>query len=108
VGVAYGSDINLVKETLINIANKDSRVAKRPHPDVLFSDFGDSALIFKMRIWVHVDYFLRVETDIRFEIDKEFRKLGITIPFPQRDVYIKENKVIDIVKPPPETGPEPV
>ncbi len=90
IGVAYGSDVKLVKETLVNIAYNDPRVSRRPNPDVIFSDFGDNALIFKLRFWVHVDYFLRVESDIRTEIDKEFRKLGIGIPFPQRDVYIKE------------------
>jgi small-conductance mechanosensitive channel len=90
IGVAYGSDIKLVKETLVNIAYNDPRVSRRPNPDVLFADFGDNALIFKLRFWAHVDYFLRVESDIRSEIDKEFRRLGIGIPFPQRDVYIKE------------------
>ncbi len=90
VGVAYGSDVRLVKETLVQIAYNDPRVSRRPHPDVIFADFGDNALIFKLRFWAHVDYFLRVESDIRSEIDKEFRKLGIQIPFPQRDVYIKE------------------
>jgi potassium-dependent mechanosensitive channel len=90
IGVAYGSDVKLVKETLVNIAYNDPRVSRRPNPDVMFSDFGDNALIFKLRFWAHVDYFLRVESDIRSEIDKEFRRLGIGIPFPQRDVYIKE------------------
>jgi potassium-dependent mechanosensitive channel len=90
IGVAYGSDVKLVKETLINIAYNDPRVSRRPNPDVIFSDFGDNALIFNLRFWVHVDYFLRVESDIRSEIEKEFRRLGISIPFPQRDVYIKE------------------
>ncbi|MFP4444614.1 MAG: mechanosensitive ion channel domain-containing protein [Desulfosudaceae bacterium] len=90
VGVAYGSDTQLVKETLFNIAYNHPQVYKRPHPEVLFEDFGDSALIFKLRLWASIQYFLRVETDIRFEIDRQFRKLGITIPFPQRDVYIKE------------------
>jgi len=90
VGVAYGSDTQLVKETLFNIAYNHPQVYKRPHPEVLFEDFGDSALIFKLRLWASIQYFLSVETDIRFEIDRQFRKLGITIPFPQRDVYIKE------------------
>lgn len=92
VGVAYGSDVGLVRETLSEIAYKHSRVLRRPHPEVLFTDFGDSALIFKLRFWTHVDYVFSAETDIRFDIDKRFRELGITIPFPQRDVYIKEVK----------------
>jgi len=98
IGVAYGSDVKLVSDTLLNIATKDSRVARRPHPDVLFADFGDSALIFKLRFWAHVDYFLKVETDIRFEIEKEFRRLSIDIPFPQRDVHIRETKAIESLR----------
>ena len=94
VGVAYGSDIDLVRETLNNIALQHARVYRRPHPEVLFSDFGDSALIFKLRVWVHINYFLSVETDIRFEIDKEFKALGIHIPFPQRDIHIKGNQYV--------------
>jgi potassium-dependent mechanosensitive channel len=90
VGVAYGSDIARVKEILLDIANTNSRVYRQPAPDALFADFGDSALIFKLRVWVHIEYLLSVESDIRFEIDKRFREANITIPFPQRDLYIKE------------------
>lgn len=89
VGVAYGSDTVLVKETLFDIAYHHPQVYKRPHPEVLFEDFGESALIFKLRLWASINYFLSVETDVRFEIDRRFRELGITIPFPQRDVYIR-------------------
>ena len=89
VGVAYGSDIQLVRDTLNNIALNHPRVYRRPQPEVLFSDFGESSLIFKLRVWVHINYFLSVETDIRFEINKEFRDLGIQIPFPQRDIHFK-------------------
>jgi len=89
IGVAYGSDTELVRETLLNIASKHSQVYPRPHPEVLFSDFGESALIFKLRIWVHINYFLSVETDIRFEINRQLQALGIQIPFPQRDIHIK-------------------
>jgi len=93
VGVAYGSDIQLVRDTLNNIALNHPRVYRRPQPEVLFSDFGESALIFKLRVWVHINYFLSVETDIRFEISKEFKELGIRIPFPQRDVHFKSGYV---------------
>lgn len=90
VGVAYGSDIARAKEILIDIASNNSRVYRQPAPDALFADFGDSALIFKLRFWVHIEYLLSVESDIRFEIDRRFREANITIPFPQRDLYIKE------------------
>jgi potassium-dependent mechanosensitive channel len=89
VGVAYGSDIVLVRKTLIEIAGKTSRVLKRPEPDVLFTDFGDSALIFVLRIWTDIDSMLKVETAIRFEIDRLFKERGIEISFPQRDIHIR-------------------
>lgn len=93
VGVAYGSDIELVRKSLLEVAEKTSRVLKYPKPDVIFTDFGDNALIFKLRFWTHVSYFLAVETDVRFEIDRLFKERGLTIAFPQRDVHIfYENK----------------
>ena len=89
VGVVYGSDIELVRKTLLEIARKHPKVLKNPAPDVLFTDFGDNALIFKLRFWATVFQFLAVETDIRFEIDHHFRELDIVIAFPQRDIHIK-------------------
>jgi len=88
-GVAYGSDVGLVKETLLEIAAGHPRVLKEPEPDVLFSDFGDSALIFKLRVWTYVEGMLTVESDLRFEIDRRFRLNNITIAFPQRDIHIR-------------------
>jgi small-conductance mechanosensitive channel len=89
VGVAYGSPIELVRETLFEIARNHPKVLKRPRPDVLFDDFGDSALIFKLRLWSTVDDFIKVETDVRFEIDRLFRERNVEIAFPQRDIHIR-------------------
>ncbi|MBF0390060.1 MAG: mechanosensitive ion channel [Desulfamplus sp.] len=89
VGVEYGSDIELVRSTLLEIINSTPRVLKFPEPDVLFEDFADSALIFSVRFWTFTDYFLTVETDVRFKIDKIFKKRGIVIAFPQQDIHIK-------------------
>ncbi len=89
VGVAYGSDTELVRTTLLEIAEKTAGVLKNPKPDVLFSDFGDSALIFKLRIFTLVEGMFTVETNLRFEIDRLFRERKITIAFPQRDIHIR-------------------
>jgi potassium-dependent mechanosensitive channel len=88
IGVAYGSDTALVSGTLKEIAEKAQWVLKTPEPDVLFSDFGDSALIFKLRVWTLVDHMVKVETHIRFEIERLFRARHIEIPFPQHDVHV--------------------
>jgi small-conductance mechanosensitive channel len=89
VGVAYGSDVARVRDTLLEIAQNTPKVLKQPAPDVLFADFGDSALIFRLRIWTDTDSMLKVETAIRFEIDRLFRERGIEISFPQRDIHIR-------------------
>jgi len=89
VGVAYGSDIELVRETLLEVARAHPKVLKIPRPDVLFDDFADSALTFKLRFWSSIDDFLKAETDIRFEIDRLFRERKIEIPFPQQDIHLR-------------------
>ncbi len=95
VGVAYGSDIDLVRDTLLQIAADAPNVLRYPRPDVLFTDFGDSALNFVLRLWTDVDHMLVVDTDIRFRIDKKFRENNIEISFPQRDIHIRSIKGAD-------------
>lgn len=91
VGVAYGSDTQLVKEILMSCAASNSFVKKQPQPSVLFDDFGDSSLNFS--IYFFSDQLFQIEkikSEIRFEIDKQFRSNKITIPFPQRDLWLRE------------------
>jgi small-conductance mechanosensitive channel len=89
VGVAYGSDVELVRQTLLEIPNHTKNVLKKPKPDVIFDDHGDSALIFTLRYWTTVDYYYSTSTDIRFAIDRLFRERNIEIAFPQRDIHIR-------------------
>jgi small-conductance mechanosensitive channel len=89
VGVAYGSDVELVRDTLLEVVDKTPRILKLPKPDVVFKDFGDSALIFMVRFWTRVEYFYSVETDVRFAIDRLFRERNIEIAFPQQDIHIR-------------------
>ncbi len=91
VRVAYDSDIRLVKETLMNIAFRHPRVLRRPYPEVYLMDLGESAMLFDLRIWLHIDYFITVETEVRDDITNQFRELGIRIAFPQQDIHIKES-----------------
>jgi potassium-dependent mechanosensitive channel len=91
VGVAYGSDTELVRSSLLEIADRTAKVLPHPRPDVLFTDFGDSALIFVLRVWTDVNSMLTVGTAIRFEIDRVFRERNIEIAFPQRDIHIRSS-----------------
>jgi small-conductance mechanosensitive channel len=89
IGVAYGSDLELVRRTLLEIAADTPQVLKYPRPDVIFMDHADSALIFRLRFWAHVEQYWSTATDVRFELDRRFRELGIEIAFPQRDLHIR-------------------
>lgn len=93
VGVAYGSDTELVKKILINVAKSHPDVFKHPEPIVLFTNFGDSALNFRLIFTLNDSFQAGIpKSDIRFEIDKKFRENNISIPFPQRDIHIIQNK----------------
>lgn len=89
VGVAYGSDVNLVTEILMEIVKNQKGVLKSPKPFVLFDDFGDSALLFSINFYI-TDSFSdpKIKSAIRYAIDAKFRENKVTIPFPQRDVHI--------------------
>jgi potassium-dependent mechanosensitive channel len=101
VGVAYGSDVNLVKETLEEIASKIQHVLKFPVPQVIFADFGDSALIFRLRVWTDIDHMLSVESDIRFEIYRLFGERSIEIAYPQLDIHVRTMEDKEIFVDPP-------
>ncbi len=95
VGVAYGSDVSRVMEILKTIAESHPDVISN-HPDypirTLFLNFGDSSLNFELRCFVkQVDSRLNIQSDINLSIDREFRKGGIEIPFPQRVVHMQND-----------------
>ena len=90
VGVAYGSDVQLVEKVLLNCTDQHKDVSKSPKPFVRFSDFGDSSLDFQIFFWTDKSFEVEnTKSDLRFEIDKQFRENQIQIPFPQRDIHIR-------------------
>lgn len=93
VGVAYGSDVEKVKEVLIEVVSKQPGVQKSPKPMVLFDDFGDSALLFSVA-YTTGDSFVdnKIKSEIRFKINKAFNEHQIEIPFPQRTVHLVQPK----------------
>lgn len=91
VGVAYGSDTKLVIKLLEEAVKEHSQVLDYPKPMVRFEEFGDSSLNFSVYFWSMS--FLTIEdvkSDIRLIVDQKFRDNGITIPFPQRDVNLRQ------------------
>ncbi len=92
VGVAYGSDIHLVKKLLKQVANDHPAVIDKSEILVLFTNFGDSSLDFKLIFTLNDSFQAAIpKSDMRFEIDKVFKEHNISIPFPQRDVHLYNN-----------------
>lgn len=98
VGVAYDADPEQVKQILLQIARElplvihDSPVL--PNPWVLFRGLGESSLDFELRAFISpIDEKLGVESQANFAIIREFRKAGIEIPYPQRDLHIRSSVI---------------
>lgn len=94
VSVAYGSETQKIKEILLDIADRHPQIitdGSVPKPFVLFRTFGDSALDFELRCHIqNIDNRLTVISDLNFAVDAAFRENNIEIPFPQRDIHIRD------------------
>ena len=89
IGVAYGSDVDQVHEVLMRTAKSVAYVVDDPEPRVRFTEFGDSALIFRVQCWVDEPGLRGLCIDaLNTAIYKSLNAEKITIPFPQRDVHL--------------------
>ncbi len=92
LGVAYGSDIDQVRDLLLQVYRDHPDIAAYPAPSVLLEDFGDSALMFVVRGFVdNVERRSAIESELRFAIYKTFNAAGIEMPFPQRVVTVRHD-----------------
>ncbi len=92
VGVSYKSDPNKVKLILLEVATEHTGVIKEPKPEVLFKGFGESSLDFELRVWTktYTRFPLILKSELYYKIFDAFKAHGIEIPYPQRDLHIKE------------------
>lgn len=91
IGVAYGSDIEQVREVLQNLAQDHADVCQMPEPRVRFRQFGASSLDFELLFWIeNAQIKGRVLDNINTAIYQRFNELDIEIPFAKQDIYIKE------------------
>ena len=91
VGVAYGSDVDKVMEILMACLRAHERILSWPEPQVVFQDFADSSLNFEARGFIaQVEWRVIVASELRVAINRAFVEAGIEIPFPQRDINIKD------------------
>jgi potassium efflux system protein len=97
IGIAYGSDTDLAEQILLKAAKTNPLVVKSPEPQAVFLSFGDNALGFELRIHIkNINDWIPMLHDMNRTIDKEFRKAGITIAFPQRDVHLDATDPLEV------------
>ena len=90
VGVAYGTSPEKVADVLLAVARKHSHVLAVPAPIVLFRGFGDSALLFELRVWTdRFDEWMQTHSELTVGAYSALREAAIEIPFPQRDVHLR-------------------
>lgn len=96
VGVAHGSDLELVERVLFSVAEECPEVLVDPAPEVRFEAFGESRLEFALLAWVvNAGEQPRIMSLLRFAIDRAFRENGIALAVPKQDVDIKSAPLLD-------------
>ena len=97
VGIAYGSDTEKARETLLKVAHGQPFVLEDPAPLATFEGFGDNSLNFVLRCYLaNFDNWVNNKTEIYMAIDKEFRKAGIIIAFPQSDIHFGTGRPLQV------------
>jgi small-conductance mechanosensitive channel len=114
VGLAYGSPTREATKLFVRAAREHGKVLDKPQPIVLFSQFGDNALIFEIFFWIRMRTHMErrmIESDLRYRIDHLCREADIVIAFPQRDIHLDTAKPLDVRiaedKSSPTAGPPP-
>ena len=95
IGVSYNSDIHQVRELLLQAVDEHARVLKIPEPRCLITGFGDSSIDFEIRAWIFdpQEGLSNLKSDLFFRVWDLFKEHNIEIPFPQRDIHIKQAAV---------------
>lgn len=88
--VAYGDDIQVARDVLLETADQNPRVLAQPEPVVLVNSMGESGIELTLRFWFEREDFLEVGSEITQEVKVALEEAGCTIPFPHRTVYFRE------------------
>src|SRR5881275_1959609 len=95
IGVAYGSDLERVRNALLEVARENSHVLTQPEPTVFLETFGESSINVELVVWSKEMSYRprRFRSDLNFAIARKLRETGIEIPYPQRDVNLRDRIV---------------
>ncbi len=109
IGIAYGSPVRKATEVIIGCAEEHGQILEDPAPEVFLDDFADNAVLLALVFWVELGPNMsgrRVDSDLRFMMEKRLAAAGISIPFPQRDIRLNVAEAVPVrVVPASDAGP---
>jgi len=91
-GIGYSDDIDKARNVIKKVISEDTRILKDPEPFVAISELADSSVNFAVRVWANASDYWDIFFDMNEKIKKAFDKEGISIPFPQTDVHLFQEK----------------
>ena len=91
-GISYSDDIDKAEALFKEIVSAHDAVLDYPEPLIKLHELADSSVNFIVRPWVNTDDYWDTYWDLTKTVKQRFDQEGISIPFPQRDVHIKEQK----------------
>jgi small-conductance mechanosensitive channel len=99
VGVSYNADMALAERLMLEAAGKARRVLASPAPSVWWNGFGDNAVNFTIHCWINdpEDGVGNVKSDVLKHLWVLFREHGVELPYPQRDLNLKQSEALDRV-----------
>ncbi|MEE4317146.1 MAG: mechanosensitive ion channel protein, partial [Erythrobacter sp.] len=97
VGVSYNSDLDLVERLLYQAVDETKRVLKQPRARVNIMGFGDNSVDFEVRFWIEdpEEGLSNIRSDVLKRVWQLFHEHGVEIPFPQRDLHLKQGQQLD-------------
>jgi potassium efflux system protein len=97
VGVAYGTDMDQALGLVREVAMQHPLVMREPEPLITFDEFGDSSLLISLRYLIeHLDQRLIVDSEIRLQINRRFKEVGIVVAYPRRDIHLDTSQPLEI------------
>ncbi|MDJ0516684.1 MAG: mechanosensitive ion channel [Trichodesmium sp. MO_231.B1] len=99
IGVAYGSNIKLVRKAILEVAKSHPEVLLHPSPQLWFQEFGDSSLNFDLLVWTREPRKQsQLKSELNYRIEASLRRYKIEIPFPQRDLHLKSPEIEQMIE----------
>jgi small-conductance mechanosensitive channel len=94
VGVSYSADPHLVRDLLLQAARGEEKVLPQPQPEVLFMQYGESSINFELWVWIDDPWQIpQVRSALYFSIWYKLKTAGIEVPFPQRDLHVRDEEI---------------